>query len=107
MNIFDRIKLLREERGMTQEQLAEKVGYKSRSTINKIEAGLRDINQSQIADFASALDVTPSYLMGWEDNAHNDNIQTIATHHDGEDWTAEELEEIEAFKQFVKSKRNK
>lgn len=31
--------------------------------------------------------------------------KTIAAHHDGEEWTEEELEEIEAFKQFVKSKR--
>lgn len=30
---------------------------------------------------------------------------TIAAHHDGEDWTEEELEEIERFKQFVKMKR--
>lgn len=32
-------------------------------------------------------------------------IQTIAAHHDGEDWSAEELEEIERFKEFVRSKR--
>lgn len=35
---------------------------------------------------------------------HND-IQTIAAHHDGEDWTEEELEEIEQFKEFVRMKR--
>lgn len=32
---------------------------------------------------------------------------TIAAHHDGEDWTEEELEEIEKFKEFIKSKRKK
>lgn len=30
---------------------------------------------------------------------------TIAAHHDGDDWTEEELEEIERFKEFIRSKR--
>lgn len=34
-----------------------------------------------------------------------DDIQTIAAHHDGEDWTEEELQEIEEFKQYVKMRR--
>lgn len=31
--------------------------------------------------------------------------ETIAAHHDGEDWTEEELEEIRRFKEFIRSKR--
>jgi hypothetical protein len=34
-----------------------------------------------------------------------DPIETIAAHHEGEDWTEEELEEIERFKEFVRMKR--
>ena len=37
MTIGERIKLRREELQMTQEELAQKLGYKSRSSINKIE----------------------------------------------------------------------
>ncbi|WP_152658310.1 helix-turn-helix domain-containing protein [Oceanobacillus sp. CFH 90083] len=33
--------------------------------------------------------------------------ETIAAHHDGEAWTDEELEELERFKEFMRSKRNK
>ncbi len=42
-----------------------------------------------------------------EEDALNENrdIETIAAHHDGEEWTEEELEEIEKFKEFVRSKR--
>ena len=69
MTIYDRIKLRREELGMSQQELAYKLGYKSRSTINKIELGLRDINQSKISEFAIALSTTPAYLMGWEEPA--------------------------------------
>lgn len=35
----------------------------------------------------------------------DDEIETIAAHHEGEDWTEEELAEIERFKEFVRSKR--
>ncbi len=35
----------------------------------------------------------------------DDEIQTIAAHHDGEEWTDEELDEIERFKEFVRMKR--
>ncbi|MFW5436327.1 helix-turn-helix domain-containing protein [Paenibacillus apiarius] len=34
-------------------------------------------------------------------------IETIAAHHDGEEWTEEELEEIARFKEFVRMKRAK
>ncbi len=54
---------------MTQQELAEKVGFKTASAVNKIELGLRDINQSKTVSFAKALGTTPAYLMGWEDKA--------------------------------------
>ena len=33
------------------------------------------------------------------------DIQTLAAHHDGDEWTEEELAEIERFKEFVRMKR--
>lgn len=62
-----RIKTRRESLGMSQESLAEKVGYKSRSSINKIELGKNDIVQSTIVKLADALETTPAYLMGWNE----------------------------------------
>lgn len=53
--------------GITQEELAARVGYKTKSAINKIELGIRDLPQKKIAVFASALGVTPGYLMGWDE----------------------------------------
>lgn len=61
-----RIKEKRIEQDMSQEQLAQKVGYKSRSSINKIELGKSDISQTMIKMIATALNTTPSYIMGWE-----------------------------------------
>lgn len=67
MTIGERIKELRTSLGMTQDELAKLTGYKSRSSIQKIECGKRDITQSAIVSFARALKVTPSVIMGWED----------------------------------------
>ena len=63
--IGSNIRSRRLELNMTQEELASKLGYKSKSTINKIELGINDIPQSKIVQFANALDTTASFLMGW------------------------------------------
>ena len=60
-NIAQRRKAL----GMTQEELAKRMGYKSKSTINKIELGINDVVQSKIVKFANVLETTPTALMGW------------------------------------------
>lgn len=67
--IHERIRRLRQENNMSQDELAKKTGYTSRSTINKIEAGKIDISRAKIKVFADALGVTPAYLMGWEDES--------------------------------------
>ena len=61
--IGKRIRSRREQLGMTQEELASRLGYKSKTTIAKIENGTNDIVQSK--EFAKVLDTTPAYLMGW------------------------------------------
>ena len=71
-SIGQRIKQRREELGLTQDELAQKLGYQSRSSINKIELGRQNLTQSKIKAFASALNVTPTYLMGWASNDEHD-----------------------------------
>lgn len=63
-DIYRRIKERREELGLTQEDLAIRMGYKSKSSINKIEMGKNDIPQSKVVAFAKALQTTTAYLMG-------------------------------------------
>lgn len=80
MTFGERIFKLRTAKGMTQDELALAVGYKSRSTIAKIESGERDPHQSMIAALAKALSTTPAFLMGWEDNSS-----------DFPDWVSDEM----------------
>ncbi len=67
LQLYKNIRKRRIELNMSQQELADKLGYKSRSAINKIELGINDITQSKIIAFAKALDTTPAYLMGWEE----------------------------------------
>lgn len=83
MNIGDRIRSRREEPGLTQEELAKKSGYKSRSSVNKVETS-RELSNKKVRRYAEALDCSPAYLMGWEENSDStfkiSNIFPITTH---------------------------
>lgn len=68
-DIGKRIKARREYLNITQEELANRLGYKNKSTIAKIENGTNDIVQSKVKEFAAALDTTIAYLMNWEDTS--------------------------------------
>lgn len=74
LEVGKKIKQRREELNMTQDELARRTGYKSRSSINKIERGGNDLPQTKIVAFAHALDTTPSYLLGWEENDSTENF---------------------------------
>lgn len=73
MIVGEKIRTRRESLGMTQDDLAERMGYKSRSTIAKIEKGVNDVTQTTLLKFAEVLKTTPSYLMGWEDKGNQNN----------------------------------
>lgn len=69
MTIGDRIKSRRIELGYTQEQLATKLGYKTKGSIAKIENGEQSLTPERLYDIAKVLETSPSYLAGWEDGA--------------------------------------
>lgn len=66
MHIGEKIKKRRIDLGYSQEKLAKKLGYKSKTSIHKIEAGINDITQSKVIEFAKILKTTPAYLMNLE-----------------------------------------
>lgn len=66
MSLGQNIRLYREKLGISQQDLARKLGYKDRSTIAKIESDTNDLTQSKIAAIAKVLGTTPANLMGWD-----------------------------------------
>lgn len=94
-----RIKELREKFNISQKKLAEELNV-SQVAVNHWENGKRDISMIMIEKIADYFNVSPSYLMGWDDEP-----TTLAAHFDGDEYTEEELEEIKKFAEFVKSQR--
>lgn len=84
-----RISNLRKSQGITQEGLAQMVGYTSRSSINKIERGLVDLPNSKITEIAKALGTTPTYIMGMEEKNSPISEETL---------TEEEKEMLDIFR---------
>lgn len=64
MSVGANIKKRRFELNMSQQDLADAMGYKTRSTIAKIESGENDVTQKRLAKFAEVLDTTVEALMG-------------------------------------------
>lgn len=63
-----RIRELRKLRGLSQEELAERAGYKSGSAmISQIEKGRKNVSNDKLFAIAKALDVTPNILHGIEE----------------------------------------
>lgn len=63
-----RIRNRRIELGMSQQELADRLGYTDRSTIAKIETGKNDISLNKFKELADALQIAPAKLLGWEDD---------------------------------------
>ena len=73
----DRIKHLREEKGLTQEELAKLLDTK-RQTVSKYEKGIvTNIPSDKIEAMARILDTTPEYILGWDKAQIEKNSDTI------------------------------
>lgn len=63
MSVGANIKKRRYELRMSQQELADAMGYSTRSTIAKIESGENDVSQKKLQKFAAALDTTVEALI--------------------------------------------
>ena len=93
-SIGSRIRKRREELGISQVELAKRMGYRSRSSISKIESEERNIPQQKIIEIATVLNTTPSYLMGFKNEWLN-----------YDDYTEDERKEIKSFANYLILKR--
>lgn len=67
MNIGNRIRQLREQLALTQEDVGNRIGV-TKATVNRYETGEIDIKRTIAIKLADVLNTTPAYIMGWEDN---------------------------------------
>lgn len=93
---------IREDLQFNKKQMAEYLGMKY-TTYVSYETGRRSLNSETLIELSRKLNVSTDYIL---DNVTGPNYETLAAHHEGDDYTPEELEEIEQFKAFVKAKRD-
>ncbi|MEY4768864.1 MAG: hypothetical protein RL637_1503 [Pseudomonadota bacterium] len=93
ISVNEKIKLVRQAKGLTQESVAEKLGM-SVTTYGDIERGDKDLKLSRLQEIADALDIKASELLDLTDKAvlnvclnkkaGNDNKITVYFSSDGE-----------------------
>jgi transcriptional regulator with XRE-family HTH domain len=70
MRMGEIIRQRRIELGLSQEELAVRCGFKSKSTISKMESGQRTTKQKNLLQVARALDLDPALLVAPEETAY-------------------------------------
>ncbi|OMC76490.1 hypothetical protein BK125_18575 [Paenibacillus odorifer] len=89
-----RIKKLREARGISQIELAERIGINN-SVLSRIESGKRPVEDTEINAFADFFDVTGDYILGRSEKKKS--IETNMSFFGGPDnYTPDEIDEMEA-----------
>lgn len=102
MTVSDRIREKMQELDLSYGELALATGL-SKSAVHRYATGQTDkIPTEALERLAAALHVTPAYLTGWEEHS-----PALAAHFNGEEFSAEEWQEIEEFVRFVRSRRKK
>ena len=126
-NFSDMLKYLRKREGLTQQELAKKLDI-SKSTVSMYENG----NREPDLEIAKSIDVSPQTFNTWcqgiaiprmgkvqaladyfhinksdliEDKSSFPEVNTLAAHFEGEEFSEAEMEEIKNFVEFVKNKR--
>ena len=97
----ENLKAARKHKEMSQKDVAEKIGV-AKSTYSLYESGNREPNVQTIKKIADVLSTSTDKLLGLEEESQ---INTLAAHFEGQEFTDDELEEIMNFVEFVKNKR--
>ena len=85
MQIGNIIKKRRVQLGLSQTELANKLGFKSKASISRIELGVQILPQNKILEMAKALDVSPEYLMGWRNTLESSSDSKVIVNNKSHD----------------------
>ena len=105
MQMNEIIKNRRSELGLTLEDVARRVGV-SRTTVLRWETGeIRNLGRDKIAALATALNVSPEYLLGWTDDPSIRMAADLASA--TADLSPDEIQSVLNYIAFLKSQRRK
>ena len=104
MGLTDKLDLLMKERNINKADLARESGVPYTPIDGFYKKGSENAKLSTLKKLCTYFNCTLDYLA---DDAVDDSPTTIAAHFDGDDFTEDELEDIRAYADFVKNRRNK
>lgn len=105
MSISEKLKEARKCANLTQDDVERRTSI-NKKTISNWENGVSRPDVDSLSVLCRLYGVNPNVIFEWtNESSQNDELRTIAAHHEGEDWTDEELDEVERFKEWVRSKR--
>lgn len=85
MQIGNIINNRRVQLGLSQTELANKLGFKSKASISRIELGVQNLPQNKILEMAKALDISPEYLMGWRNTLESSSDSKVMVNNKSHD----------------------
>lgn len=108
MEMNEKIKNRREELGLTLQEVGDYLGV-SKATVQRYESGeIKNLKLESIEKLAKILKISPAYLMGWEEAPKKQNqLETLAAHFEEEDFTEDDIDDINDFIKYVISKKDK
>ena len=105
MTFSERMKYARESKKITLKELGKKIG-KTEATVQRYESGeIKNLKNDTVEAIADALQVSPAYLMGWDDTPIlSENTMRVAAHID-DNVTEEQMNDIIRYIEFLKSQQ--
>lgn len=97
------IEKLIDEKYPTVKAFAEAIEIPYTTLRSMLSRGIGNASVNNVLKVCKGLGITTDQLEKMAETGGD--IHTIAAHHDDEEWTDEELEEIRQFKEFVRAKR--
>lgn len=104
MGLTEKLDILMKDKNINKAELARESGVPYTTIDGFYKKGSENAKLSTLKKLCAYFDCSLDFLA--DDSNADDQPQTIAAHFDGDEYTAEELDEIKKFAEFVKSKRN-
>lgn len=77
MTVGERIRERRLELGLSQKELADRMGYADKTAVSKAETKGDNLNTTKIRKFADAMNCSFEHLMGWDKEESEDDGKYI------------------------------
>ena len=107
MSFLTKLDKLMKDKNINKSQLSKDSGVPYTTIDGFYKKGTENIKLSTLKKLSSYFGCSLDYLADDDIPENSISVHTIAAHHDKEGWTDEELNEIEEFKKFGLSKRNR